>query len=70
MSISSNLLSSKISDIHRLLISGKLTPSQLCELCLKRVDQTKSLNSLITVTEENARSQAEKSSQRFASGKY
>ncbi|XP_015780998.1 glutamyl-tRNA(Gln) amidotransferase subunit A, mitochondrial [Tetranychus urticae] len=69
MSISSNLLSSKISDIHRLLISGKLTPSQLCELCLKRVDQTKSLNSLITVTEENARSQAEKSSQRFASGK-
>lgn len=62
------LLNQSIGSVHRLLLSGQLSPVELLEATLERIRQTAALNAFITVPEEVARRQARHSAERFAKG--
>lgn len=52
----------------RQLAAGDVTPSQLTEAALSRINETRGLNAFISVTADSARAQAAASDERCASG--
>lgn len=67
--MSSSVLNSSVLKVSQLLQSGKLTASELCELCLERLQNIKGLNAFITVTADLARQQAAAADDRISRGK-
>lgn len=65
----SSLLNYSISKIHQQLVSGKITPVELFEVCHQRIQETKILNGFITETDQFGRQQAENSYKRYLNGK-
>ncbi|CAG2173073.1 unnamed protein product [Oppiella nova] len=63
-----SLLSSTISTIHQMLVSGQISASDLLRQCLQRADKTKSLNAFITLTEDMAINGSQESDKRYKSG--
>lgn len=58
-----------ISTAHQLLSQGKMSPTELVELCLENIDKTdKSLNATITMLREEALAQAKATEKRLTDG--
>lgn len=66
--MNSSLLSLSISKVSELLRNKSLNASDLCKLCLNRINKTKNLNAYISVTENLAEEQAEAAEKRILNG--
>ncbi|XP_057668327.1 glutamyl-tRNA(Gln) amidotransferase subunit A, mitochondrial [Diorhabda carinulata] len=63
------LLHTNIKTISRLLFDGTIKPTELTNLALKKAEDIKHLNSFISITSNQAKSQGEKSEKRFTDRK-
>ncbi|XP_056629563.1 glutamyl-tRNA(Gln) amidotransferase subunit A, mitochondrial isoform X3 [Diorhabda sublineata] len=63
------LLHTNIKTISRLLFDGTIKPTELTNLALKKAEDIKHLNSFISITSNQAKTQGEKSEKRFTDRK-
>ncbi|KAG9268285.1 glutamyl-tRNA(Gln) amidotransferase subunit A, mitochondrial isoform X1 [Astyanax mexicanus] len=63
------MLGTTIREVSLALREGRLSATELCKKCLKRIKKTHYLNSFITVTEELAMKQAQEAEHRLLRGK-
>lgn len=66
--MSNQIAAKKIQDVAAMLRNHDITPTQLVEFSLKRIESTSQLNAFITVTDQLARTCAKQSEQRYEQG--
>ncbi len=48
--------------------TGRISPKDICDVCLRRIKAIQELNAFVTVTEPEARTQATASQDRYGKG--